>query len=328
MKKVVFLTIAMFCFVLTGFSQNENAEFKPTGKPFIKVFSNYHTTFADGNTTPAFEITRAYLGYNVKLNNEFSGNVTLDVGDPATGKLQMTAFLKNAYFKYQKSNLTVNFGLISTLMFKVEETVWGNRYLEKTFADKYKLGSSADLGVSVAYKFSDVFSADMSVINGEGYKSLQSDDALRTTLGLTVKPVKKLTLRSYYDFMGQDATQSSIAGFIGYTAETISVGASYNKQMNFGMTEGHDVSGISVFGSVKASDKVKVLARFDDLGSSTLAGESTAWNLSKDGQLIIAGIEFKPVKGLILTPNFQGWNPAKDGESFVTSLYLNCELKF
>lgn len=40
----------------------------------------------------------------------------------------------------------------------------------KSFQDEYKFGSSADLGVSVAYKFNKVVSADVIVANGEGYK--------------------------------------------------------------------------------------------------------------------------------------------------------------
>ncbi len=328
MIKTSFLTIAMLGIVISGFSQNEDSGFKPNGKPFVKVYNNYHTSFSDGRAAPAFEITRAYFGYKFNLSKQISGKLNIDVGNPGVGKLQMTAFLKNAYMKYKANNLTVNFGLIPTLQFKVEEGIWGYRYLEKTFADKYKLGASADLGVSVAYKFAGFLSADMSVVNGEGYKKLQNDSVLRTSIGITVTPVKNLTLRGYYDFMGQDATQSSLAAFAGYTGKNLIMGASYNLQSNNSMDKGHDLSGVSLFITVVPSKKTKLLVRYDNLSSNKMNGAANAWNLSKDGQLFIAGIEYNPVKGLKLTPNFQGWNPDDTAKPFVTSLYLNCELRF
>ena len=42
--------------------------------------------------------------------------------------------------------------MISTKLFKVQEELWGHRYLMKTFSDEYKLGHSADLGVNVSFK--------------------------------------------------------------------------------------------------------------------------------------------------------------------------------
>ncbi|VAW23842.1 phosphate-selective porin O and P [hydrothermal vent metagenome] len=328
MIKTSFLTIAMLGIVISGFSQNEDSGFKPNGKPFIKVYSNYHTSFAGGRPAPAFEITRAYFGYKFSLSEQISGKLNIDVGNPGVGKLQMTAFLKNAYLKYKADNLTVQFGMIPTLQFKVEEGIWGYRYLKKTFADQYKLGASADLGVSVAYKFAGFLSADMSVVNGEGYKKLQNDSALRTSVAITVTPVRNLTLRGYYDFMGQDATQSSLAAFVGYTGKKLITGASYNLQSNNGMDKGHSLSGVSLFITVVPSKKTKLLVRYDKLSSNKTAGAANAWNLPNDGQLFIAGCEYNPVKGLKLTPNFQSWDPADAAKPSVTSLFLNCELKF
>lgn len=51
------------------------------------------------------------------------------------------------------------------------------------------------------------------------------------------------------------------------------------------------------------------------------------WNYKKDGQLVIAGVEFNPVKGIRITPNYQGWMPA-NGDAFIHIAYLSCEIKF
>lgn len=326
MKKVNVLLVAMLCFVLTAMSQTDG--FKPGGKPFMKIFSNYHTTFSDGESASAFELSRVYLGYEYNFNENFSAKANIDVADPGVGGLEMTAYVKNAYLKYKASNFTVNFGLISTTQFKLQESAWGYRYIEKSFQDAYKFNSSADLGVSVAYKFSDVISADVILVNGEGYKKLQGDSAMRTGFGVTITPVKKLTGRVYYDFISKDNTQSSLAIFVGYTAADFSVGAEYNQQFNAGFKDNRELSGMSFYGTVKASSKVKLYARFDNLYSNTVAGSSNDWNLSKDGQLYLVGFEYAPVKGVKLAPNFRGWNPADDNNKFSTSIFLNCEIKF
>jgi hypothetical protein len=79
---------------------------------------------------------------------------------------------------------------------------------------------------------------------------------------------------------------------------------------------------------LKASKKVKVFARWDKLSSNTLSGEPFSWNYSKDGQAVIAGIEYSPVKGVKLAPNFKGWSPNDESKPFVSNLFLSCEFKF
>ncbi len=322
MKRKSVLTLAMLCIALLGMSQTTE-EFKPGGKPFMKVFSNYHATFSDGESASAFELTRVYLGYEYAFSKNFSAKANFDIGDPGNGsKLQMTAYIKNAYLKYKENNFTVNFGLIGTTAFSLQEGFWGNRYVEKSFQDKYGFNSSADLGASVSYKFCDEFSADVIVVNGEGYKKLQADSAMRYGIGATIKPVEKLTGRVYYDFSSKETTLSSIATFIGYEAESFSVGAEYNKQLNHGFAEGHDLDGTSFYANYKASKKVKLFARYDNISSKS------DWNLSKDGQLYIAGVEIAPVKGVKIAPNFSGWSPADDSKAFTSTFILNFEFKF
>ena len=88
-------------------------------------------------------------------------------------------YVKNAQITWKQNGWTLNAGLITTTQFKVQEDFWGKRYVMKSFQDEYKFGSSADLGVSVAYKFNKVVSADVIVANGEGYKKVQVKDVLR-----------------------------------------------------------------------------------------------------------------------------------------------------
>ena len=325
MKKFIFLLLITI-FAIKGFSQETN-EFQPGGKPLALVFANFNTAFSDGETAKAFEITRTYLGYEYNFSKQWYAKVVFDVGDPKAGELQMTAYLKNAYAQYKNNGFTAQFGMISTTQFKVSEKIWGLRYIEKSFQDAYKFNASADLGFNIDYQFADFISADFSVVNGEGYKKVQSDDYLRPGAGITVTPVKNITARVYGDIMGKDSVQSSLATFLAFSSEKFTIAGEYNYQKNMGMTEGHDIYGTSFFAVYEMCENFSVYGRFDDLKSVTPEGENDPWNLNKDGQLIIAGVEYSPVKGINIAPNFRYWNPANNSPS-TTFAYLNFEFKF
>lgn len=323
-KPVLTALVAMFITVL-AMSQEPKDAFKPHGKPIIRVFSNFHSTFVDGESSSAFELTRVYLGYEHSFSEDFSGTVIFDVADPGVGKLQMTAFVKNAFLNYKQENLSVDFGMIATTQFKVQENFWGYRYLAKVFQDEYGFASSADLGTSLTYKFNDALSADIAVTNGEGYKKLQSDNILKAAFGLTVNPVKELTVRGMVDMMDN---QSTYAGFFGYKGGRFSLAAEYNYQKNHLMIDGHDFFGPSFYGTVNLSKKTKFFARFDDLQSNTPSGEFENWNLASDGKLYMAGFEFAPVSGIKFSPNYRGWSPVQSAQPYISTLMLNCEIKF
>lgn len=328
MNKFSVFVMAILLAAVNGFSQEKQEEFKPSGKPFMKIYTNYHSTFSDGQTTKAFELTRFYLGYEYSFSKNFSGKANIDVGDPGAGKHQMAAFVKNAYLKYKVNNLTVNFGLIATTQFKVQEDFWGLRYVAKVFQDEYKFASSADLGVTASYNFTDWMNADFSIFNGEGYKNLESDNIFKNAIGVTLLPLEGLTIRGFYDWMGKDVYQQSMVGFVGYRTKKVSLAAEYNYQKNQNMTEGRDFYGPSFYASCSPSKKLKIYARYDDLSSSKETGASKPWNISKDGQLLMVGLDYAAVKGISFSPNFQGWNPADESLAYKASIFLNCKIEF
>lgn len=326
MKKIV---TALTIILLTGsvYSQEKNEEFKPSGKPFIKVFTNYHSSFTDGDNHNMFEIQRAYFGYTFKLSKKFSGKVNIDVGNPEDdGKFMMTAFLKNAYFQYKFGRLTTKFGLIGLSQFNLQEKQWEGRYLYKSFQDEHKFGYSADLGLYASYKLHDMVSIDATIANGDGYKSVEADSLLKYSCGITLSPFNVIKARVYYDFMGDENAQQTLSFYLGYSTNKLKVGTEYNHQLNYKITEDQDRTGLSFYASYKIK-KVRLFGRFDQLSSIKIGNAADPWNYAKDGQGIIAGIEFLPVKGIKITPNYQGWIPA-NGDPVVNIAYLSCEIKF
>lgn len=325
MKKLTFILVI---FSMMHIHEQVIAQnFEPSGKPLLKLFSNFHSTFSDGESLSAFELQRAYIGYQYDFSPNWSAKANLDIGNPGVGRHEMSAYIKNAFAKYSKDRLSVEFGLISTKQFKVQEKFWGYRYIEKSFQDGYKFNSSADLGASVSYEFSDAFSADLIIANGEGYKRVEADSVLRTGIGVTLTPIKNLTVRGYTDWMKDDINQQSYAAFIGYQLDALSVGVEYNLQQNNRMREGHDFSGVSFYSTFQLK-KAKLFARFDHLASAKVGNATEGWNIERDGQLILAGFEFSPVRGVKFAPNYRGWFPKDATQKNANSIYINCEIKF
>ena len=326
MKRLSFLAINLLLIFEIGFSQGD--EFAPNGKPILRIFSNFHTTFSDGESASQFELKRIYLGYEHHFTENLYVKANLDVGNPETGELEMAAYVKYAYLRYKAHNFNVQFGLIPTTQFKLQEDAWGYRYIEKSFQDLFKFNSSADLGVSVAYQFCKIFSADVIIANGEGYKKIEGDSSLRAGFGVTLTPLKNFTGRVYYDFSKHVNTQTSIATFLGYAHNRFSLGAEYMIQLNPGFEADRKLDGLSFFGTLHAAPKWKLFARYDNLSPNTPAGEMTYWTQSNDGQLFIAGFEFSPTNGIKLAPTYEGWSPEDNSESFISAIYLNCEINF
>ncbi len=327
LKITLFLLIGINACI---FSQDENSndDFKPSGKPFAKIYTNFHSNFSDDGNTSAFEVTRAYFGYKYNLSKNFSAKINLDIDNPKAGNLEKIAYLKYAMVTYKTDKFLIDFGLIGLYQFKIQEKLWGHRYIYKSFQDEYKFGSSADLGISITYKPHKIISLDVTVINGEGYKKIQANETYKACFGLTLKPVKGLIVRGYYDLMKDSVAQSTISTFIGYSTKKLFVGAEYNLQDNHNMIKDQNYSGFSVYSSYQINNKFEVFGRYDNLSSVKIDGADEDWNIAKDGQIIIAGLEYSPIKYLKIAPNFQGWQPAESGKSFVYSACLNLEIKF
>lgn len=334
MKKLVIIVMAVIGFNMVCLAQDEPG-FIPSGKPTFKIFSNYHSTFSDGNSFNEFEITRAYLGYQHEFSPYWSGKLILDVGNPDDdGDFEMTAYLKNATLSFEKNAFALDFGLISTTAFKVQEKFWGYRYLLKSFQDNNKYGSSADLGVSAAYQFNEVISADLIVLNGEGYKNLEADSIFSVGAGVTLKPMQKLIARAYIetttgesdyeDDDGEDVNlvkQNTLALFLGYADQKLSLAAEFNKQNNNKKTEGNDLTGYSFYSTYQMKS-TKLFARYDILESKD------DWNISNDGNLFVIGAEFNPVNGIKITPNYRNYSPAANDSDSINYMYVSCEIKF
>lgn len=322
MKTKEILAGVLACMVVTAQAQYAKSE-EPKGKAIIQVFGNFHTGFGQDNDNRGFDLERSYLGYEYKLNKGLSVKGVMDIGKSNdVSDYQRIAYIKNAMISWSTGNFTLNGGLISTTMFNYQEKFWGYRYIMKSFQDQYKFGSSADLGLSVAYKFADWISADAIIVNGEGYKKIQKNDGLNYGIGLTLNPVKGFSVRLYGGLNeASDDDKDDIlnlAAFAGYKCDKFTVGAEYNYMQNSENNKDADLNGYSVFASLNLSQMVSLYARFDDLSSKD------DWNKDKDEQAAIFGAQFKLGKYVKIAPNLRLTMPKADGVDEHYFGYVSC----
>ncbi len=296
---------------------------EPKGKAIVQVMGNFHTGFGAENDDRGFELDRSYLGYEYNFGKGLSVKAVMDIGKSSdVSDYQRIAYIKNAMVSWKKGGLTLNGGLISTTQFNFQEKFWGYRYIMKSFQDEYKFGSSADLGISVAYKFADWVSADAIIVNGEGYKKIQKNNGLNYGLGVTLTPVKGFQIRLYggLNESGEEGKTdiTNFAAFVGYKHEIFSIGAEYNHMWNTAYTDGTDQNGYSVFASVKLSKVADLYARYDDVYSKN------DWNIAKDKSVAILGAQFKLGKYVKIAPNFRMSMPKADGVQNSYYAYVNC----
>ncbi len=303
------------------------------GRPFATIYANFHKGITGSATDEAaFALERGYIGYEYYFSPEFYGKINVDVGSPDDispfSKIRRYAYFKNAFLRYTRRKLEVEFGLISLRQFGLQEDVWERRYLMKTLADEHRLGSSADLGVNFNYSFNERISADLTIMNGEGYTSLQMDDIFKYSLATTVQFPGNFISRIGYDLMHNGITESTVFAFSSYDFRSKwNIAGEFILKQNYGWKGHHNIFGYSVFGKYIINSKYQLFARFDRIGSNILEGDVNPWHLSDDGTALVAGIQYSPLKKIKFALNYHDWYPWAaniEGGGFV---YIDLELK-
>ncbi|MDR0823718.1 MAG: outer membrane beta-barrel protein [Prevotella sp.] len=330
-------------FIAVMFSSNssfaqDSLAFKPSGKMIIRSFLDYSTGFGNVNDKRGFDMTRAFLGYNYKFSRTLQGQVIIDGASGKTAADGLEVYVRNAFVNWNDKGFNVNVGLTGSLQFSTQESYWMHRYVMKSFQDLNGMAPSVDMGVTAEYAFSPYISADLSITNGEGYKKIKKDKNMRYAAGISLRPLKNTIFRIYADVYNDDEKQRdalpegitdvkyknqyTLSLFAGYQNQQISFGAEYNRVYNKGFIEKKDYYGYSFYASAKLTSKWRAFARYDLTDSSEPAAFTSPWN-KQDGQLIVAGVEFKPLKQLKIAPNFRNINA--DRAKAEQYLFINVE---
>ncbi len=326
------LLISLFLlFSLWGKTQTEN--FEPKGNAFATIFANFHQGISGTATNEAaFELVRGYIGYEYNFSPEFYAKINLDVGSPDDlseySKLRRYAYFKNAFLRYSQNKITVDFGLIGLKQFKLQEKIWERRYLMKTLADEYQLGSSADLGINLNYKLNSFIETDFTIMNGEGYNNIQSDNIFKYSLGATVFYPKNFVSKLFYDFTYSEINQSTWLFFASYDHnEKWNLAAEFAYRTNNEWEENENILGMSFYGKYNIDSQFQLFARYDRVTSNVLKGETNPWNLADDGTALVTGIQFNPIKNIKMALNYHDWYPWAANEEGGGFIFLDVEVK-
>ncbi len=299
-KKHTILVVIMTLAAIATQAQTNNIG----GKAIIEIFTNFHTGMYEYNDDRGFEMERSYLGYQYQINNELSIKSVLDIGMPkaTANDYERLVYVKHAHIKWQHANWTIHAGLIPSLLYNIQDKTWGYRYIMQSVQGEYKFGSSADLGVSAAYKIADWLEADIIIANGEGYKKIQQANGLLYGLGTTLKAPTGLMLRLYANINEAPNNDGSnivnYAMLSGYKTEKLWIGAEYTIAKNLKHIANNNKTGLSAYVSAQIAKNSNIFVRFDKLTSI-----NEAYNDNETA--IIFGSQFKIGKHVYLAPNFR-----------------------
>jgi hypothetical protein len=333
-RKAALVVVAALCFPLLQAQDGSGpARLFPSGQPILKIFANYHSGISGASEHSAFELERAYIGYQLDFEKSFRMKIVLDVGSPDDvsefSKIRRYAYFKNASLSYQHSFLTLGFGLIDMRHFKLQEEFWGHRYIEKSFADRFRFGPSADLGLEAVFNIRSKVKIDFTVSNGEGYTNLQRDNTLKAGLGIEAEVFKGFFMRAYSDLMMKEVAESAGVVFAGYRFKDRAVaGAEYNWKLNEGYRDGYNRRGYSVYASCKIPFDLELFGRYDFVRSGIPEGDDRPWDLARDGSSIIGGIQYKPISRISLALSYRDWFPYAKNLENKYFIYLYLEAKY
>ena len=329
MKKILFAILFLIGSNGLLFSQvTENS-----GKPLAEIFADFHYNMTGTEKTTGFGITRAQFGYNYFATQNLSALIKLDIGNSkelAPGsKERRYAYFREASITYSKDKLRIAFGITSTGLYELQQKFIGKRYIADTFQSLNCYGFVADLGISATYKFSDKVEADISLMNGKGYSSIQFDDNIKPSAGITIYPVKNMVIRAVGDIMkGNDLWQATFVLFTGYKNDFMTIGADINYKKNLILLQGHNAWGISGTGAVSLTKKIEFFTRYDYSTSVIVPGEAIQWNIASDSQLLISGFQYTFNKYVRVALDYQATFPTDKTRSFSDLLYINSVFKF
>ena len=119
--------------------------------------------------------------------------------------------------------------------------------------------------------------------------------------------------------------------FLGYNSTGFRVGVEYGKIENArtykNAEDDHNRDGFSVFGSKKLFNNYELFARYDQINSNILTGESRAWNYNNDGSLVMFGTQYQATKGVKFNLNYKLFNYNNSIINNKSILSLNAEFK-
>lgn len=288
-----------------------------------------------------FQLRRIYFAYDYDISESFTTRFRLEADQAAnTSNGKIGVFVKDAYLQWKNifKGSDLFFGISPTPAYKVTESIWLNRFLEKTIMDLRGIVQSRDLAIALKGKFDSegMFKYWLMIGNGTGNKP-ETDKYKRFYAHIQYTPIKQFTATLYADLKARPGitnpanTSETIANndltyalFLGYKekdAYAFGLEGFLNQRQN-GMTTVTEKKdkvgmGLSVFASYNFSKVLAVVGRYDYYDPNTdsnVKGDSRNW--------FIFSLNYKPDEKVTISPNviIETYESIPNGRSFDTSI--------
>ena len=279
-----------------------------------------------GESTSAFNFKRQYISFSGEASDDIKYKIVVDVG--ATNKLdgedkRLTAFLKKAQIDYKTSFANISMGVIGTNTYGVQEKNWGYRFIEKSSMDLYGFSSTADIGIGFSKSLTDELNVSLQMVNGEGYKSPQSDKYHKISLNATYGEAKLHKNDGYnagfvYSTEESDDDPTNVISlFGGFATKGLRLGIENDTETTGDLNK--SITSISANYGIK--DNMDVFMRYDIYDPNT--------DVDEDGSsYMITGVVFNCGNGLSMAPNMRTKSYENTDTDSETEYKLNIQYKF
>jgi hypothetical protein len=210
------------------------------------------TSFANGQdyqnkNNNGFNISRAYLNVNYKINDILSVRVTSDVDAGVTGAADTNAafhiFLKYAYLEAKKDfgpvSASVSGGLIDMPVIGFIDKISDYRWIQPNYLNQSKIvlngnafDTSADLGVKASFGVMKYLTLTGAFANGGGYNANEANSYKSVTYLANINPIKEIyiygfgrnEITSKLDFTGRKNKKEYYGYGVAYSSPLIKIG--------------------------------------------------------------------------------------------------------
>lgn len=328
-----------FLFVFLVFSIGVFAQDKPKGKfngvlfgdYFYKIegdssgSSNQYSSYS--SKTTGVTVRRARLHYEHSFNENFAGNFGIELNDVTKIDNKVSFMVYDAQFEWKNlvPNSSIYFGLMPapTFVWGMSENMYGYRSLEKTIADKNRIGTALEIGAMMKGKFDKEGKYGYTVMLGNGKgSSAEVSKFPKFYSSLYVKFLDDFVAEAYFDYQNNYSEQ--------YRITAKSVLAYKNKDYTFvfepffqnrnnavKLSAPQNPIGFSLSAkvnllkrdNVEKTEALNIFARYDYFDPDSNNG-----TLGFKENFFIAGLDFLPFSSFHIMPNI--WlNTYKDKSS-------------
>ncbi len=251
-----------------------------------------------------FSVSRLYLTCKRDINNRVHFRATTDIGKVAG--LNHYVYLKYVYVSIDNivPQSTLLLGLHYLPLLAYEENVWGYRSVSKVMMDLQHKQTSSDFGIGLQGRIFKSANYAVSIVNGEGYTSLEDDNEKAFHSQLTI-PIDSVRISLFQSLINDRKFVKSTTTFYLlaiHTKDRVGVEISLAKE-----TEKPIFTGVSMFNIHQIATNFYTLIRGD------IYAEDNS-NLSDLNSNRIIGISYKYSDNLIFAFDYQY---SKIGQFFV-----------